>query len=172
MSRTEGVLSWLDGQRDAAYSIIRIYIGVALFVRGWMMLADPSSITSLSGAQSFYMWYAYIVAGHLIGGLLLAVGLLTRIAAVGQIPILSGAVFLVHLKQGLMSSGQALELASLVLALLLVFSFFGSGTWSLDRYLADKRATARPSTTSSSSADGRAYPSSAVEPYTGGSGTF
>lgn len=147
MTRLAELLGWLNSRRDVAYSIIRIYLGIALFVRGWMMLADPAAITTLGGTQSLYMWYAYIVAGHLIGGLLLAVGLLTRIAAVGQIPILAGAVFIVHLKHGLMSNDQSLELASLVLTLLLVYAFFGSGVWSVDHRVAAKKSPARPLTT-------------------------
>lgn len=122
----------LCNRREIAYALIRIYLGLALFVRGWMILADPSSIIRLTNAQELYMWYSYVIAGHLIGGAFLTFGWFTRIAALIQLPILGGAVFLVHLKQGLLSVSQSLELASLVLMLLLVFAVFGSGPWSID----------------------------------------
>lgn len=122
----------LCNRREIAYALIRIYLGLALFVRGWMILADPSAIIRLTNAQELYMWYSYVIAGHLIGGAFLTFGWFTRIAALIQLPILGGAVFLVHLKQGLLSVSQSLELASLVLMLLLVFAVFGSGPWSID----------------------------------------
>jgi uncharacterized membrane protein YphA (DoxX/SURF4 family) len=139
MNSTLERLQVLSDRREIAYALIRIYLGLALFIRGWMILADPSAITRLTGAQELYMWYSYVIAGHLIGGAFLTFGWFTRIAALIQIPILVGAVFLVHIKQGLMSVGQSLELASLVLILLLVFAVFGSGQWSVDHVFATKR---------------------------------
>jgi len=77
------------------------------------------------------MYYAAILA-HLMGGLMLAVGLLTRIAALMQIPVLVGAVFIALLQGGLYLPNQSLELSSLVLVLLVVFLVFGSGKYSIN----------------------------------------
>lgn len=142
MKQPASVLHWLDTHRDAAYSLIRIYLGIALFVRGWILFSDPSAITQLAGAQQVYWWYSYIIGAHLIGGLLLAFGLLTRLAALVQVPILAGAVFFIHMKQGLMTVGQSLELAALVLVLLLVYSLFGAGLYAVDNYISEKKAGA------------------------------
>lgn len=76
--------------------------------------------------------YSYIAIVHLAGGALLVVGLFTRLAALIQIPILFGAVFFVHLKQGLLESGQSLELSVMVLFVLIIFFLFGSGELSFD----------------------------------------
>ena len=67
-----------------------------------------------------------------MGGAFLAVGLYTRIAALVQVPILAGAVFLVHWHDGLLSADQSLEFSALVLFLLVLVCAFGSGRWSLD----------------------------------------
>ena len=136
MKRLNEILHWLEVHRDLAYSLIRIYLGIALFVRGWLLLSDPSVITELVGAQQVYWWYAYIIGAHLLGGLLLAIGFLTRWAALSQLPILLGAVIFIHADQGLMMVGQSLEVASLVLVLLVVYVLFGSGAFALDTYLA------------------------------------
>jgi putative oxidoreductase len=136
MKRLNEILHWLENRRDLAYSLIRIYLGIALFVRGWILLSDPSAITELVGAQQVYWWYAYIISAHLLGGLLLALGLLTRWAALLQLPILLGAVIFIHAEQGLMTVGQSLEVASLVLFLLCVYVLFGSGAIALDTYFA------------------------------------
>ena len=141
MKRINELLQTLEKNRETAYSIVRIYLGIALFVRGIILFADPAAITTLSGAQEMYMWHSYIVGAHLIGGLLLALGILTRIAALLQIPILFGAVFFIHIKQGLITGGQSLELAGLVLVLLFVYLLFGSGKYSIDKAISDKKVT-------------------------------
>ena len=132
------ILYWLETHRDLGYSLIRIYLGIVLFVRGWILLSDPSAITELAGAQQVYWWYGYVIGAHMGGGLLLTLGFLTRWAALLQIPILLGAVFFIHMEQGLMTVGQNLEVAALVLVLLLVYLLFGSGVLSIDYSLAEK----------------------------------
>lgn len=144
MKRLADILHWLEVHRDLAYSLVRIYLGIALFVRGWVLLSDPSAITELAGAQKVYWWYSYIIGAHMVGGLLLVFGLLTRLAALLQIPILAGAVFFIHMEQGLMTVGQSLELASLVLVLLFVYLLFGSGLYALDNYIAEKKSQSEP----------------------------
>ena len=69
---------------------------------------------------------------HFVGGAMLTLGFLTRIAAAAQIPILAGAVFIVHRKDGLFAMGQSLEFSALVLFLLVVLFISGAGKLSLD----------------------------------------
>ncbi|MBL7961250.1 DoxX family protein [bacterium] len=144
MRRFDELKNWIEARRDYAYTVMRIYLGIALFMRGLILLSDPSAITTLAGAQQVYMMYSYIIAGHLIGGFLLAIGFMTRLAALLQIPILAGAVFFIHLQQGLMTVGQSLELAALVLALLIIFCLFGSGSYALDNYIGAKKTELSP----------------------------
>jgi len=133
------IVEWLNTNNDLAYSIIRIFLGAALFVRGLILLSDPAKISELAGLNNLYWWFSYITIIHIVAGLLLTVGLLTRIAALLQIPILAGAVFFIHLDQGLMSGEQSLELAVLVLVLLILYFIFGSGTLSLDHFFAGRK---------------------------------
>jgi putative oxidoreductase len=78
----------------------------------------------------------YVAFAHLVGGFLIAIGLLTRFAILFQIPILIGAVFIVNMR-GLFSSANAMELevSLLVLALLIVFLIYGSGKLSVSDYM-------------------------------------
>ena len=140
MKRLNEILQWLDSNENLAYSLIRIFLGIALFVRGWLFFSNPGEITKLAAVDNMHMWYSYITIAHLAGGLLLTLGFLTRIAALFQVPILIGAVFIVHTKQDLMMVGQSLELAVLVLVLLVIFTFFGPGSFSLNKYLAIRRS--------------------------------
>jgi putative oxidoreductase len=74
----------------------------------------------------------YVVPAHFIGGLLIAVGLLTRWAVIAQIPILIGAVIINF--AGEMSTNN-LILAIVALLLCIFFAFYGSGKHSVDKYL-------------------------------------
>jgi len=77
----------------------------------------------------------YVILAHLFGGAMLTVGFLTRLSALVQVPILAGAVFIVHRQDGLFAIGQSLELSALVLFLLVVFTISGGGRLSLDHVL-------------------------------------
>ncbi len=67
---------------------------------------------------------------------MLAIGLLTRVAALFQIPILLGAVFSVSLPQMLtLEPRQNLEFAALVLFPTVLVAVRGAGRCSLDYYL-------------------------------------
>lgn len=127
-------IQWLENNNGLAYSFIRIFLGTALFIRGLIMFSNPAAIVTLAGEDRIYWWFSYITISHIVGGLLLAIGFFTRLASLIQIPVLIGAVFLIHLKQGLLSVGQSLELSVLVLVLLLIYFAFGSGLLSLDDY--------------------------------------
>jgi uncharacterized membrane protein YphA (DoxX/SURF4 family) len=134
------IVEWFNSNHDLAYSLIRIILGVALFVRGLILLSNPAAISDLAGQNKLYWWYSYITIIHIVAGLLLTFGLLTRIAALLQIPILVGAVFFIHIKQGLVTEAQSLELAALVLVLLIIYSLFGSSSLSLDNFLAKRKS--------------------------------
>lgn len=139
MKLIEKMIAWLNNNTNVAYALIRIFIGVALFVRGVILASEPEALTRLAGEDKMYWWYSYITVAHIIGGLSLAIGLVTRLASLLQVPILFGAVFLIHLKQGLLSVGQSLELSVLVLVLLLTYLIFGAGDLSFDSIIKKKR---------------------------------
>jgi uncharacterized membrane protein YphA (DoxX/SURF4 family) len=122
---------WLDG--------VRIYLGIGLFVRGVLLFTSSHQgyITAVLGqlGDSWLITVAllhYIALAHLVGGLMLVFGVLTRIAAAVQLPILAGAVFVVHRHEGLLAAGQSLEFAALVLFLLSVIAIAGPGPVSVD----------------------------------------
>lgn len=130
-------LDALRAQPQLGLDLLRIYLGVALFVRGILFLGDTSPLNQML-ADTWFTPFAVahaVVTAHISGGLLLAFGCYTRLAAAVQIPILAGAVFFVHLREGLLGPSQSLELTALVLVALIVYAVFGSGPLSLDHYL-------------------------------------
>lgn len=140
MKPFEQIQMKLNRHSDLAYPFIRIFLGIALLIRGIMLFINPDSLTQLEGASQFYWSFSYVIILHILGGALLAVGFATRIAALLQIPVLFGAVFFVHLQQGLVVVEQSFELSVLVLVLLTIFFLFGGGGLSIDYNLARKKA--------------------------------
>jgi putative oxidoreductase len=142
--------AWADAHRENWLDCVRIYLGLGLFARGLILItgSNPGFFVDLMqrSGQSWLtsgMLMHYIMLAHFVGGLLLTIGFLTRIAAAVQIPILAGAVFVIHRPDGLFSLGQSLEFSALVLFLLVVFTIAGAGKLSLDYVTFGPGRTAR-----------------------------
>jgi uncharacterized membrane protein YphA (DoxX/SURF4 family) len=113
---------------------------VGLFVKGIQFLIDRDALGELISRPGQLDMVAggimhYVVLAHLGGGALLAFGLLTRIGAAAQIPVLFGATFFVHKPQSVITYTEQFEFAALVLFLLCLFVIFGAGRFSLDYLL-------------------------------------
>ena len=124
---------------ENALEIIRIYIGLALFIKGIHFIVNPQDLVYFmsQGKITFIETFIshYVISAHLVGGLLMTVGLITRIGAAIQIPVLLGALGIVHSSEDLFSINQNIELTALVLLLLLIFSIVGSGNLSMDYHI-------------------------------------
>ena len=132
-------IGWANAHRDYWLDCVRIYLGLGLLARGLLLITNTSTGYFVDLLQrSGQPWITsgillhYVMVAHFVGGLLLTIGFLTRIAALVQIPILFGAVFLIHRQDGLFALGQSLEFSALVLFLLCVFVVAGAGKLSLD----------------------------------------
>jgi uncharacterized membrane protein YphA (DoxX/SURF4 family) len=132
---------WIDDHRGVGLDVVRTYLGGGLLARGLLFAVSANGVQVLAGSESIGALpggvVAYVIGAHVIGGALLTIGLYTRLAALVQIPVLVGAVFFVHLHNGLLSANQSLEFSALVLVLLIVLFVFGSGRWSVDRRVLD-----------------------------------
>lgn len=129
----------LDSKTGIAYGLIRIFLGIALAIRGWLILSNPDSIIELGVQQELFVWVSLVGITHLFGGILLAIGFLPRLAAFIQIPILFSAIFFVYGHTKLMMGGQSVELAALVLFLLCVFFVFGAGSLTISDFKPSKK---------------------------------
>lgn len=141
MKTLDEIRRWAESHTDICLDIVRVYIGIGLFVKAIGFIGDKQYLMNLmSGAGD--LWFApvmiihYVIFAHLVGGLMLAAGLMSRIAAAVQIPVLMGAVFYVNLPRVMaFEFRQNLEFSALMLLLLCVIAVFGPGRWSSDFYL-------------------------------------
>jgi len=138
MNTLERIGHWGDTHHPLWLDIIRIFLGIFLVYTGILFLENTSSIVSLVGSHLSFGDFAlvmishYVVFAHILGGLLLAIGVLTRFAALIQIPILIGAVFMVNAQSGIMQPYSHWAVALLVLLLLIYFLVAGNGRLSLN----------------------------------------
>ena len=124
-----------DKANDAALLVLRVTFGVALaLAHGYGKVVSPERFLQGLTTRGFplpglFGWAA--IASELIGGLLLALGLLTRPAAAFVLITLSVAAFDIHAADPFAKRELALAYVSVALAILIA----GPGRFSLDRRL-------------------------------------
>jgi uncharacterized membrane protein YphA (DoxX/SURF4 family) len=140
MNLLQRIESWGDRHHPKWLDFVRIGLGMFLFYLGVVFVQNRDALTALIDESPFLtamsFWLAhYIVFAHLAGGLLITLGLLTRVAVIANIPVLLGAVLFVHSPTGLFEVYTQLGLSILVLFLLIFFLIEGSGPVSIDEYM-------------------------------------
>lgn len=148
-SRDHSFNTWVKAHPDAFMDLLRIYLGVGLFIKGlyilehrdqFMALFDKSNTTMILVMLALH----YVIPAHLVGGTSLALGLVTRVSALVQLPLLAGAVFYVYLpRYSMLEQRESLEFTALVLFLLVILTAHGAGRLSLDHAL-EKGQEAEP----------------------------
>lgn len=150
MEKPSRVLVVGDTKSLAALTLFRVVVGVIMAAHGLQTAMDPAQFQGHLEQMGFplpsLMTYLAI-AGELFGGLGLAVGLLTPIAAFGVACTMIVAIATVHLKHGLFAANGGFEYPLLLLMSALWFMAAGAGPWSVDAIIRAARG-ARPSTVS------------------------
>ena len=126
-------MRYLDRLQPLALLVMRLALGTIIVEHGYHKVFGGlhhhvQFVTSLG----LPAWSAYLSAfTEFLGGLLVLIGLFTRIAAIAICIDLSVAILKVHLHNGLMGNGGyefPLALATLAFALI----FFGGGAIAFD----------------------------------------
>ncbi len=125
--------------------VLRIFLGGALAIKGITFITDMSVVEAQVGdnfgqLQNVIAWF--VVAANAVGGVCLALGLVTRVAAMANIVVLSGAVLFVHSSAGLFGANQDLQFAIFVLVALVLLMWRGSGPFSVDHLMRPATADA------------------------------
>jgi putative oxidoreductase len=135
MENVKSLNKWANSHTYLPVDVVRIALGVFLFMKGvWFVtniqyLHDLISPIDQYGGGMFLLHY--IAPAHMIGGIMIVFGLLTRWAIAAQLPILFGAILINFM--GHMHS-ESLILAIIVLIACVFFLFYGSGKHSADYY--------------------------------------
>jgi putative oxidoreductase len=135
MNYVERVEHWGDAHHPRWVDFVRIALGLFLLLKGVEFADNMNKLLNLMSGLPFgnfmmIMLAHYVLFAHMLGGVLLATGLLTRFACILQIPVLLVAIFTPVVHQF-----SELTLTILILLLLIYFMVVGSGRWSLDWYV-------------------------------------
>ncbi len=136
MPTIKSLNKWANAHTYYPLDLLRIALGVFLFIKGINFISNSQILVDLikpvqNLAGSMIMIH-YVAPAHLIGGILIAFGLLTRWSVMAQLPLLIGAILINFI--GEMNAAN-LIIASLIFLLCVFFLLYGSGKHSVDYYL-------------------------------------
>ncbi|MEO6232966.1 MAG: DoxX family membrane protein [Ferruginibacter sp.] len=127
---------WGNAHHPKWLDIIRIILGIFLCYKGIDFLQNMGTLMGLMSNKVQFSSLMFIVLGHyitfahILGGILLTLGLFTRFACVIQIPILLVAVLFINTGGNMLRPYSELFLSIIVLLLLIYFLIVGNGPWS------------------------------------------
>ena len=120
---------------DAALTVLRVFAGLAMaLAHGWNKFPPGEGLVQRTEDMGFpaptlFAWLAGIC--EFIGGLMMAAGFVTRVAAFMVAAVMTVAVVIAHAGDDFRDR----ELALLFLAISVAFLFVGGGRYSVDRFL-------------------------------------
>ena len=141
MNMVHKIELWGDNHHPKFLDIVRFALGVFLLLKGFAFMENSAylkdtiedqSIVYISSGWLMTLVY-YVTFAHLGGGVLIAMGTLTRFACIMQIPIVVAAIFLTDVFQSVINTMVLPSVIALILMVL--FTIIGSGPISLDTYL-------------------------------------
>ena len=137
---------FLSKRTDAALAILRVIAGTIFIAHGAQKLfvfgfAGVSGAFGQMGIPLPGLMGPFIALLEFFGGIALVIGLLTRLASLGLVFNMLGAIALVHLKAGFFNpAGVEFPLALVGMNLALVLA--GAGAYSVDAVLERRRVQA------------------------------
>src|SRR6266850_7483864 len=129
--------------------VLRLTLAVVMFPHGAQKTLGWFGGHGFKGTMAFFMKsgipgpLAFLaIMAEFLGPLGLAVGLLTRVAALGIAGVMLGAILTVHRKHGFFmnwygnAQGEGFEYHVLAIGLAVALVLDGAGVWSLDAMIA------------------------------------
>jgi putative oxidoreductase len=131
------LFNWLNRFQPFGALVMRLVLGIIMTRYGYGKIIPSGSLYTFSHMVvrlHLPIWLGYLAAfTEFFGGLLLIVGLLTRIVAIMMVIEMAVAIIKVHLHGGLMGpNSMAFPLTCFTIALMLVFT--GCGWLGLDDF--------------------------------------
>jgi putative oxidoreductase len=119
---------------------LRVGLGLILTAKGINFMHDSNVLERLlygseTLARNETHWLPIIISwANLLGGVMILIGLWTRLMALLQLPILIGAIVFINIQKGGFAAESELFLALVALILTVFFLLEGSGRYSADGY--------------------------------------
>ncbi len=120
--------------------VLRVVLGAVYVSHAYLALVvmGPARVIEYQRATHVPLpeigaWYQ--IVAHGLGGILLILGLMVRWAALANIPIMAGALWLVHLQQGffILGSRSGYEYVLVLLGATIAQALLGAGAFTLKK---------------------------------------
>lgn len=140
MNLVHKIENWGDTHHPVVWDVLRIALGIFLFLKGIAFMENTADLKGIIESQNMIEFSSgmliamvyYVTFAHMVGGIMIALGILTRLSSIIQIPIVLGAVLVNNML--LAPINTQLWYSVIALILLVIFVIIGSGPLSLDRY--------------------------------------
>lgn len=121
---------------EPIYSIVRILVGLLFIQHGAQKLFGLfGGVDGNGGTAPLVSMYGVAGVIEFFGGLLIAIGLLTRLVAVVTAGEMIGAQLIAHIPEGPIPIQNGGELGLLYIAVFLLFIVYGNGSYSLEHLI-------------------------------------
>lgn len=132
--------TWADRHHPKWIEYLRIILGVILIIKGITLIINKEQVLVMMQKSNideftFLVSSQFVIALYIAGGLLVSIGLKTRLIVFLQIPLITLSIIFINYHQGLFALNSELGYLILLLGLLFFFLFYGSGSLSVDNYL-------------------------------------
>lgn len=143
MNIVHRIENWGDTHHPKFIDVVRMALGAFLLFKGIAFMNNTEYLKALIENQNtvdispgiLMALVYYVTFAHMVGGVLIGLGILTRFGCLIQIPIVVGAIFLSGIFQDAINYMVWPSVTALVA--LVIFLVLGSGPWSLDRYFSE-----------------------------------
>ncbi|MBS1528811.1 MAG: DoxX family membrane protein [Bacteroidetes bacterium] len=141
MNLIHRIEKWGDGHHPRFLDIIRVALGVFLFLKGFGFMQNSANLKEMIESQPDIAFSSnwlmvvvyYVVFVHFVGGILISLGILTRLSSLLQLPIVFCAIIFINYLQSPFNTDLISSITAFIL--LLMFTVIGSGKWSVESYL-------------------------------------
>lgn len=148
--------NFLKTNNDVTFTILRLVLGIVFFAHGAQKVFGwfggygfSATLQGMSGMGLPKVVVLLVIATEFAGALLLIFGALTRLAALGIVGEMIGAVLMVHLPNGFFMNwagnqkGEGFEYHLLAIAIAVALLVKGAGAYSVDGALTETRTGMR-----------------------------
>ncbi len=131
--------SWAEHHHPKWIDLLRIILGIFFIIKGLAFLENKAEVIDMIRFSQInmlaYTIAHYVILAYLIGGVAIAIGLITRLAILFELPAVIGTIIFIDLHKNLFSLNSEIWYSIMLLVLLFFFMIYGSGQYSLDNYL-------------------------------------
>ena len=120
--------------------LLRLMLAAIFIYHGWWLIGGPEHQWGANWMPGQPAPVQLAAAwGQLLGGIAMLFGFLTRLAALGLIVIMAGAIYLVHLPNGFDIRNHGFEYNAAIVTMCLCLLLGGPGPFAVDRFVRLKR---------------------------------